>query len=123
MLRFRPVLDVGLEETPLLIDARVALGAAGPWREWVMVVIRPLREVVGKLEPRYIGSRVLKVNDDELLVLVGWLEKGRLLVVGLEAEDVAVLGLYGREVYVSDENIRRVQAKNLHRCAQRRAAR
>jgi hypothetical protein len=49
--------------------------------------------VVGELEAGEVGARVLKVDDDQLLVLVGRVEQGRLLVVRPDAEDVAVLGL------------------------------
>lgn len=59
-----------------------------------MVVVAPLREVVGELEARDVGSRVLEVDDDELLVFVRRLQERRLLVVGPLAEDVAVLRLF-----------------------------
>jgi hypothetical protein len=51
--------------------------------------------VVCELEAGHVGGGVLKVDDDELLVLVGGLQEGGLLVVRAEAEDVAVLGLWG----------------------------
>jgi hypothetical protein len=60
-----------------------------------VVVVGPLGEVVCELEAGHVGGGVLKVDDDELLVLVGGLQEGGVLVVRAEAEDVAVLGLWG----------------------------
>lgn len=58
-----------------------------------MVVVGPLGEVVCKFEPGEVGAGVFKINDDELFVLVFGLEQGRLLIIGADTEDVAVLCL------------------------------
>ena len=54
--------------------------------------------MVGELEPREVGRGVLEVDDDELLVLVGGLEERGGLVVGEDAEDVAILSLVEGDV-------------------------
>lgn len=84
---------IRLHEPPLLLRTRVARDIAGPGAGGVVVVVGPLGEVVGELEPGQVGGGVLEVDDDELLMLVGGLEERGLLVIGADAEDVAVLGL------------------------------
>lgn len=49
--------------------------------------------MVCELVTRQVRAGVLKVDDDELLVLVGRLQQGRLLVIWAETQDVAVLSL------------------------------
>lgn len=88
------MLDVRLDEPPLFLGGGIHGRVARVRGDGVVVVVRPLGEVVRELETAEVGARVLEVDDDQLLVLVGWLEERRLLVVGAEAEDVAVLGLY-----------------------------
>ena len=87
------MLDVRPEEPALLLFGGVEGGVARVRGGRVVVVVRPLGEVVGELEPGRVGARVLEVDDDQLLVLVGRVEEGRFLVVRADAEDVAVLGL------------------------------
>lgn len=58
-----------------------------------MVVVRPLRKVVRKFDARKISACVLKIDDDELLVLVGGLEQRRFFIVRSNSKDVAVLCL------------------------------
>jgi hypothetical protein len=89
------MVDVGFDEAALLVWGRVAGGVAGVGAGGVVVVVGPLGEVFCELEAGQVGGGVLKVDDDELLVLVGGLQEGGLLVVRAEAEDVAVLGLWG----------------------------
>ena len=87
------MVDVSLDEAVLLLRRRVQLRVARIGGGVRVVVVTPLREVVGELETRDVGRGVLEVDDDELLVLVGRLQKRRLLVIGPLAEDVAVLCL------------------------------
>jgi hypothetical protein len=89
----RAVIDVGPEEAVLLFGGRVGGRVAGVGGCGIVVVVRPFREVVGEFEAGEVGARVLKVDDDELLVLVGWLEERGFLVVRPDTEDVAILGL------------------------------
>lgn len=58
-----------------------------------MVVVGPFGEVICKFEPREVGACVFKVDDDELFVFVFGLKQGRLLIIGTDAEDVAILCL------------------------------
>ena len=95
------MVDVGFHEAALLVRGRVARRVAGVRAGRVVVVVGPLGEVVCELEAGQVGGGVLEVDDDELLVLVGGLEEGGFLVVGADAEDVAVLGL-GEMVLVMD---------------------
>lgn len=39
-----------------------------------MVVVCPLCKVIGKFESGHVGSSILKVDDDQLLVFIGCLE-------------------------------------------------
>ncbi len=74
------MLDVRPEEPALLllggVEGRVARVRGGR----VVVVVRPLGEVVGELESRRVRARVLEVDDDQLLVLVGRVEEGAVTV-------------------------------------------
>lgn len=81
------------EAVLLLRDGVVVLDATGIRGRGVMVVVGPLGEVVGELEPRQIGRGIFKVDDNELLVLVLGLQKGRTLVIRADAQNVAVLCL------------------------------
>ena len=57
-----------------------------------MVVVAPFGEVVGEFESAGVGGGVFEVDDDELFVLVcGEEERG--FTCGLQAEEVAVLGV------------------------------
>jgi hypothetical protein len=87
------VVNVGLEEAALLVGVGVTLRVAGPWTSLVVVVVRPLREVVREFVTQQVRTGVLKVDDDELLMLIGRLQQGRLLVIRAETQDVAVLSL------------------------------
>lgn len=91
------MLDICLDEAFLLLNRGVALNAACERCVWVVVVVRPLGEVVRKLATRKVGRGVLEVDDDELLVLVLGLQKRGLLVICANTEDVAVLCLEIRE--------------------------
>lgn len=93
MRELRPVVDVRLYEAVLLLGRRVVARLARVGEGIVVVVVTPLDKVVGELVAYDVGGSVLKVNDDELLVLVGRLKERRFLVVGPLSEDVAVLRL------------------------------
>jgi hypothetical protein len=71
----RTVVDVCLDEVALLVWSRVAGCRAGVRVDRVVVVVAPFCKVIGKVESGRVGSCVFKVNDDELLVLVGGLEE------------------------------------------------
>jgi hypothetical protein len=87
------VVDISLDKPALLVRGGVIGRVARVRTGRVVVVVGPLREVVGELEAARVGGCVLEVDDYELFVLVGGLEERGLLVVGAEAEDVAVLSL------------------------------
>lgn len=87
------MLHIGLDETALLLGCGVALSIAGIRGGRVMVIVRPLGEMVGELKPWQVGGSILKVDDDELLMFIFGLQEGRLLVVWADAENVAVLCL------------------------------
>ncbi len=67
------MIEICLDESILLLAGRVSARMAGVRDDGVMVVIHPLDKVVGELEAAHIGCSILEVNDNELLVLVGWL--------------------------------------------------
>lgn len=69
------MIDVSPDETTLLVGGGIPPLVARPWRCGVVVVVRPFVEVVGELEATRVGACILKVDDDELLVLVGRLKK------------------------------------------------
>lgn len=69
------VIDVGFDAATLLLNGWVSFLGTRPGSSCVMVVVRPLNEVVAELVAGDVGSRVFKINDNELLVLVCWLKK------------------------------------------------
>lgn len=87
------MLNVSFEETALLVRTGVTLGVASPRASLVVVVVCPLCEVVRELVAWKVSASVLKVDHDQLLVLVGRLKERRLLVVWTKAQNVAVLSL------------------------------
>jgi hypothetical protein len=70
------VIDIGLDETALLIRGGISSHIARPGHCSIMVVVCPFVEVIGKLETTSIRARIFKVNDDELLVFVSSLKQG-----------------------------------------------
>lgn len=81
------------DEALLLLKAWVTISVAGKGNHWIVVVVHPFREMVGKLEPGGVGSCVFKINDDKLFVLVCRLQKWRLFVIRTNPKNVAVLSL------------------------------
>jgi hypothetical protein len=63
----RAVLEVGGEERAALGVGRVARGVEHVWG-WAVVVGRPLDKVVRDVERGWVWGRVLKVDDDDLLL-------------------------------------------------------
>ena len=59
-----------------------------------MVVVGPFREMVGKLATRQVRTCIFKIDYYQLLMLVGWPKKGRLLVVWPNAKDITILCLW-----------------------------
>lgn len=87
------MVDIRLDKAALLFYCWVFAGIASVWCYRVVVVVCPLREMVCKLKPGRVCSCVLEIDDNELLVFIGWLQERRLLVVRSYPQDVAVLGL------------------------------
>ena len=75
MGELRSVVYIGFEETVLFFWSWVATSAADPRSVGFVIVVAPFGEVVCKLESWKISCRVFKVDDDELLVFIGCLEK------------------------------------------------
>ena len=69
----RAVFEVGGEERAALAVGRVARGVEHVWG-WAVVVCCPLDEVVRDVERGWVWGRVLKVDDDDLLL---WRHAGR----------------------------------------------
>lgn len=63
------------DESLLLFKARITIGVASKRSHRVVVVVHPLREMIGKFVSSSVGTCVLKVNDNELFVLVGRLKE------------------------------------------------
>ncbi len=93
MAERRLVSDICFDEATLLLGSWVFAGVATMWRYRVMVVVRPFRKVIRKLKSRRIGSRILEINYDELLVFVGGLQKRRLLIIWPDPQNIAILSL------------------------------
>ena len=89
------MVDVRLHGTALFLGRGVARCVTGVGAGGVVVVVGPFGEVVCEFETREVSGGVLEVDDHELFVFVGGLEERGGLVVGADAEDVAVLGLRG----------------------------
>lgn len=66
---------VRLDEALLLFDGRILATIAGIRRYRIVVIVRPLRKVIGEFKTRQIGSGIFKVNDNKLLMLVCGLQK------------------------------------------------
>ena len=81
-----------MDEAALFLNGGEGFGVADVRGGGVVVVVAPFRKVVCELEAGGIARGVFEVNDDELLVRVGWQEEWG-LGGGEEAEDVAVLSL------------------------------
>ena len=88
------MLCISSQKPALLVGAGVGGRVAGPGAARGVGVVAPLREVVGELVATRVGARVLEVDDDQLLVLVGG-EQQRRRARWLQAEEVAVLRLCG----------------------------
>ena len=69
------MLNISLEEAFLLIRGGITLRVACPGTMLIVVVVRPLRKVVGEFLAGHIGSSVLEVDYDELLVFVSRLQE------------------------------------------------
>lgn len=91
-VELRTVADVGSDEAVLLLGRRVGVCVALPCSVWVVVVVAPLGEVVGEFEAGRVCTRILKVDDYELLVRVRWQQQRR-CPRGQQPQNVAVLGL------------------------------
>lgn len=78
------MLDICLDEASLLFGSWVSLMATGVRADGIVVVVRPLSKVIGKFQAGYVGGGIFKVNDDQLLVLVGCLEQGGLFIIWLD---------------------------------------
>lgn len=92
------MVQVGFDEAILLLRRGVAaLGAAGVGGGRVVIVVGPLGEVVCEFEPWQVGRGIFKIDDNELFVFILGLQEGRSLVVGADAEDIAVLSLCKRD--------------------------
>jgi hypothetical protein len=88
----RAVVDVGADEATLFVRGGVVVLIARVGCDGIVVVVAPFCEVVCEFEAGGVGGGVFEVDDDELLVAVGGEKEGG-FAGGLEAEDVAVLGL------------------------------
>jgi hypothetical protein len=78
--------------------------------------------LVGEVVAREIGSCVLEVDDNQLLVFVCRLQQRRFCVIRLEAEDVSILGLevkMKQSVLVQTNYIRQFLRRHSHHCVQR----
>ncbi len=64
MRELRTMVDICSDKTILLLRSRIAARMAGIGCYGVMVVVRPLGEVVGKLQADDVGGGVLEVDDD-----------------------------------------------------------
>lgn len=123
--------QIGQDGAALLLWRWVEAVVAGPCALFIMIVITPLSlekseklarwhdletyKVVGKLMTRSVCRRILKVNNNELLVFVCWKEKRRFLG-RFHPEKVAILSLI-ESVSKHTEVLRR----NIHRCEQTQA--
>lgn len=87
------MINICLDEAPLFLDCRIAIRVTSIGCNGVVIIVSPFGEMVCKFEAYSIGSSVFKIDDNQLLMLVGGLKKRRFLVVGANSENVAILGL------------------------------
>ena len=64
------MVDIASYECSLLFQAGVARCVACPRSDGVMVIVTPLRKVVGEFEARCVGRGILKINYHQLLVRI-----------------------------------------------------
>ena len=93
------MIHVGLDEPPLLLEGWILGSVANVWRNSVVIIVCPFGEVVGKLQADQVRPSILEIDDDQLFVLVGGLQQRRLLIVGPDAQDVAILSLNSWSVF------------------------
>ncbi len=93
------MVHVRFDGAALFLGRGVAGRVAGVGAGGVVVVVGPFGEVVCEFEAGEVGGGVLEVDYYELFVFVGGLEEGGGLIVGADAEDVAVLSLRGGVSY------------------------
>lgn len=70
------MIDVGPDKPALLVNVGILGGVANMRVPRVMIVVCPFGEMVGKLKSWNVGTGILKINNNQLLVLVGGLKKG-----------------------------------------------
>jgi hypothetical protein len=81
------------DESFLLFKAWVAILVASKRDHWVVIVVHPFCEMVGKFVSSCVGARVLEINDNKLLMLVGRYEEGRLFIIGSDPKNITILSL------------------------------
>ena len=69
------MIDISLDKTTLFIRRGISSHVARPGRRSIVVIVCPLVEMIGKFKTTSVGSRIFKIDDDELLVFVGGLKK------------------------------------------------
>lgn len=95
------VINIGLDEAPLLVRLWVVGCVAAIWFCSIVIVVSPFSEMIRKLQTPGVCGCVLKIDDDELLVLILGLQQRRLVVVGLHAENIAILCLsWSVDIYI-----------------------
>ncbi len=62
------MIDVGADESSLLLNVGIILGVAGPRLICIMVIVAPFGKVICELQSGCVGRGILKVNDYQLLV-------------------------------------------------------
>ena len=67
----RIVINIGRDEAALLVRVWIEIRVTGVGICGIMIIVRPLRKVISELVTSHVGARIFKVNDDQLLVLVG----------------------------------------------------
>ena len=93
MRKLWAVVHVGLEVAVLFLCLGVPSRIEEMRADAGVVIVHPLGEVIGELIAGHIGRRILKINDDELLVLVGGPKEWGLFIIWLEAQNIAILRL------------------------------
>ena len=110
------MLNIGFQETLLLLRTRIRYGIAGFWSSCGVVIVAPFRKVIRKFEAGSVRIGVFEVDYHELFMLVGWKQERR-FTRGLKSKKVAVLCLQNCLGMIKYSTL-----IDLHRCAQRRAA-
>lgn len=68
------MLHIGADKSTLFLGSGIIGRIHGPGSLRMVVIVTPFCEVVGELEAWEVSTRILKINDNDLFVLILWVQ-------------------------------------------------